>query len=269
MERLFRALGFSDSEVRVYVSLADLGGSTAGLLAKRLSIPRTTVYSALETLSGKGLVSSDEQGGVTRYLANPPTSLKRLVRDEREELERKEACADELVQLLGPFFRSRSLDVPRLQFFDGQKNVLTMLEEYLPVWRSSLASFDKIWWGYQDHTFVEQYRPWLDKTWATMEQDEYVYLVSNRAPIERELKGKVRGREIRTLADKSEFSSTIWILGHFIIMISSKEKPHYAFQIRDPVFAANLRSIFKALWERVEPSKAHERKGKPWSRKKA
>ena len=252
METLFRSLGFSDSEVKVYLALADLGGSTAGLLAKRIGIPRTTTYSALENLSTKGLISQEERGGITRFLANPPSALLRLLRSEKEEVERRESHAHELVKQLGPLFLAKSFNVPRLQYFDGQKNVLSMLEEFTPLWRASLKESDFTWWGYQDHSFVEQYREWLDSVWTTMSERERIYLVSNQVPLEKELKGRVKGREIRAITDELEFSSTVWILGQYIVMISTREKPHYSFQIRDAVFAQNLRSIFRALWKRVK-----------------
>lgn len=249
MDALFRSLGLHDTETKVYLSLADAGGCAAGMLAKRIGIPRTTIYSALENLTAKGLVSLEEQGGITRYLANPPSSLLLLVNREREEIDRKAANAKELMQLLTPFFGSRGANIPRLQFFEGKKNVESMLHEFLPAWRESIKRVDNVWWGYQDHTFVTDYRAWLDSVWSSMEVTERVYLVSNHVPLEKKLSGKVRGREIRVLSEKSEFSSTIWVLGSFIVMIYSREKPNYAFQIRDDVFSANLRSVFKVLWQ--------------------
>lgn len=252
MEALFRDLGFSESEIKVYLALADLGGCTAGHLSKRIDIPRTTVYSALESLSVRGLIAKEEKGGITRFLANPPSSIVRMMKREREDIERKVKHAEELSKQLSPLFLGKSFQVPRLQYFDGRRNVEAMLEEYTPIWRESIYQGDSTWWGYQDASFVPEYREWLERAWKSMSPTEKINLVSNQGPHERELSGRVRGREIRSLGEELEFSSTVWILGEYIVMISSREKPHYAFQIRDKAFSQNQRAIFRALWSRVK-----------------
>ena len=59
----------------------------------------------------------------------------------------------------------------------------------------------------------------------------------------------MRGRKIKALKGKLDFTSTIWVCGDYIIMIVARDNPHYAFQIYDKVFSANLRMLFKVFWE--------------------
>jgi hypothetical protein len=82
-----------------------------------------------------------------------------------------------------------------------------------------------------------------------MHENEKICLLSNKSPTEKKLKNKIAKREIRHVPKNFEFSSTIWVLGDYVITIMTRQKPHYAFVLKDSVFAANQRLIFQLLWE--------------------
>ena len=67
--------GLSDKEIRVYVALLPLGSVSLQEIAKRLSLPRTTVYNTLSYLSTKGLVSKITKKGITHFEAIDPKTL--------------------------------------------------------------------------------------------------------------------------------------------------------------------------------------------------
>ena len=104
---------------------------------------------------------------------------------------------------------------------------------------------------YQDHHFVETYREWLDYYWNSMDRNERIWLLSNRSPTERRLKNRVACRLIRALPLKYQFSSTVWVLGEYVVTIMTRQEPHYASQLQDSVFAANQRLTFQLLWQLV------------------
>jgi len=246
---LLRTIGFHEGEVKVYLALAELGKSTASLLAKRIDIPRTTAYSILDKLSLRGVVSEEHKGATTFFAANPPKALLRVIQDEKEKLLEKENITRQLVSLIEPYFKSKNFSVPKLQFFEGKEGVNSLLYEYAPIWKGEVLKHDGVWWGYQDHTFVESYRKWLEYYWEELkEPGEKIQLFSNIAEVEVKLKGEVSGREIRPLPKGTDFASTVWVLGEYIVLIMSRQKPHYAYQLRDPIFSQNLRSIFQMLW---------------------
>ncbi|MCB9030129.1 MAG: helix-turn-helix domain-containing protein [Deltaproteobacteria bacterium] len=235
--------------MKVYLALADLGKATASLLSKRLSVPRTTVYSVLENLIAKGVISIEHKGNTTFYKANTPNSLLGIVQKEKEQVKAKEATANELVKLITPFFKSKNFSIPRLQLFEGKQNVNNMLFEHTDVWRNEIYALDYIWWGYQDHTFVEHYIEWLEMVWESADEKERVKIFSNQAPIEQTAQSMFpERREVRFLPEAYHFNSSIWVLGSHIVLLMTSQKPHYAYQFKDPVFAGNLRTLFKLLW---------------------
>lgn len=248
MKELFEQLGLGDKEMRVFLALAETGKATAQALGKKISIPRTTSYSVLANLVEKGLVSQETTGATTFFIPNNPSSILRMIEKEQEHLDGKALAAKEFIKLVAPYFKSKNFHIPKLQFFEGEKNVEAMLYDFMPLWNESMYASDKTWWGYQDPTLLESYTKWLYWSWKTHKEDQVINLFSHKASIERKLKKPPVEREIRVVPDAFKFNSTIWVCGDYIIMIMTREKPHYSFQILDPVFASNLKMIFKLLW---------------------
>lgn len=251
LDEALEKFGFNEKERRVFQVLAESGRASAGTLSKRVHIPRATTYSVLSSLVEKGVVSEDHSSGTTVFIVNNPASFTRLVDEERSLLISKSEAAKEVERILGPVLKKSILSMPKLQFFEGKQNIEAMLYRYLPEWRESMARVgEHTLWGYQDPSFVEQYRKWHDYLWKTMSPKEKIRLFTNESNIEKDVH-TVRRREVRTLPEGVQFVSSIWIYGEFIIMGSTREKPHYAFQLRDPIFGSNLRTIFELLWNLI------------------
>jgi predicted transcriptional regulator len=246
-------LGLSEKEAAVYLDLAELGQATAHVISKRTKISRTTVYWALDNLVSRGLASIEQKKTTTVYRVNQPDSMMRMVQSEEQaalqEITRKKAAAIALAKSIGPRFQEKAVTVPKLQFFEGKEGVLAMLHDHLPLWRESIAQHDFTWWGYQDPSFPDQYLDWLKLGWKIRDKNEQYKVITSDAPIERRLKVAVPNRRMRRVPDQYSFSSTIWVLGDYIVLIMSHQKPHYAFQLRNPLFSDNLRTLFKLLWE--------------------
>ncbi len=248
----FLNLGFTESEIKTYLALADIGKASVSIIAKKTSLPRSTVYSVLESLIVRGLVSVEQGEALAFYRINQPSALVSMVQSEKQELlgklDRKEVAARELAKSIEPLFRSKNYSVPRIQFFEGTRNVERMLYDYELEWQQSIGREDFTWWGYQDVEFVVQYREWLDHYWTLLKPAEKIWLLSNKSGVEDKLKGKVARRIIKQLPSGIEFSSTIWALGEYVVTIMTRQKPHYAFLLKDAVFAANQRAVFRMLW---------------------
>lgn len=245
-----KELGFSDKEVKVYLCLAELGKANVHQISKRTGISRTTVYPVLSRLTEKGLISEEPRKGVAYFVAHPPENLWGLIHREEQELKARQKLISEVVNLVTPHFRSKNYSVPKLQFFEGDANIRSMLDSHLTPWFDSMRKYDNTLWGYQDHTFTEQYSDWLQRYWSNKDPSHQICLFSNKSRIEMKLKSIVENREIRALPKDYQLNSTVWISGDYITMIMTRQRPHYAFQILDPVFAANLKLFVKLLWDR-------------------
>ncbi len=249
MESLFLQLGFSAKEQQIYLSLVEQGKATASALSKRTKIPRATLYGHLETLLSRGVITKEQKRGSSSFLVNNLSSLLRLVENEQEQLKMKAQAAKELTSLLSPVLKVAGYSPPKIQIFEGRKSIENMLYDHWPLWRESYYRYgDNTLWGYQDPTFVESYLKWHHYMWQDMSGRERICLFSNPANIEKELQHKIQNREVRALPASANFSSSIWIYGEYIVMGMTRQEPHYAVQLKDPIFAANLRTFFELLW---------------------
>ena len=168
---------------------------------------------------------------------------------EQHALKTKERVDKAPVEQVKPFFKSKFFSLPKIQFFEGNSAVETMLYDFSEEWQRSILQADGTWWGYQDHTLVEHYRPWLECYWTIKKEQQEIKLLSNEAPVEKALKGKVAKRTIKAVPADYDFSNTIWVCGEYIVLLMTRNEPHYAFQLRDSVFSSNLRLVFRLLWE--------------------
>jgi predicted transcriptional regulator len=258
LHNAFRTLGFKDQEIRLYLTLVEVGKANAQALSKKLGIPRTTVYWLLETLIQHGLVSIEKKKRTTFFVANQLTSFERMVQGERknleEQFEKKDRAVKELVRELTPYFSKRPFSVPKFQFFEGKDGVRSMLYDYLPEWKDSMRKYDFTWWGYQDATFPELFMDWLKHTWKEWEPKEKSKILTNKAAVEEALLTLAPHRGPRFVPPNINFYSSIWVAGDYIVLIMTSHPPIYAFQIKEPLFAGNLRAVFQMLWENEKKS---------------
>lgn len=93
-------LGLLATEAHVYLALVRNGVLSANAIARLTGIPRSSVYTTLDSLSDRGLIESGTGYG-SRFSSVPPAqALPSLVAGEREAAIRRERLAGELVEQL-------------------------------------------------------------------------------------------------------------------------------------------------------------------------
>lgn len=245
----FRALGFNEKEEQVYLALVGKRDITAALISKRTNIPRATVYGILEQLTLNGLVKSTKSRGTTTYSITDADAFNRLLDQREQTLREQRAHAVVVKEQLSILLKSPKSDLPEIQVFEGRKAVESMMFEYLPEWRKSMERCSELTlWGYQDNAVVKTFDKWHRHLWKTMGRDETICLFSNKSDFDKERLLNVRGREVRALPDGTQFFSSIWLYGEYILMGMTRERPFFAVLIKETMLAANLRAIFKLLW---------------------
>ena len=77
-------LGFSPNEITVYLYLIENGKSRAGKIIELTGLHRNLVYTSLESLLKKKLVSKLTSRGVAEFIPNNPESILENVLDQEE-----------------------------------------------------------------------------------------------------------------------------------------------------------------------------------------
>ena len=84
-EKVLVQLGFSPSQARVYLVLAQKGPSSVNSIAQNSGLHRTHLYEILKSLKERGFVQKQLVGSL--YVATPlKEAAQTLVKDKREEI---------------------------------------------------------------------------------------------------------------------------------------------------------------------------------------
>jgi sugar-specific transcriptional regulator TrmB len=250
LERLIE-IGLTSNEARVYVALTESGRLGANALAKRLQLPRSTIYSVLDSLGAKELIRRESVRGTLWFRIDSPEDLLVWLQNEERHLESRKVVAAKAVKELKSVHRSKSYQAPKVEFYEGKDRVTRFLDANILRWVDSMLAADRSTWGFQDPSFVMEFGPWIKKAWRIIHEENKIAgrILSNPTEIERGLKGQISRREVRVLGTQFDFESSVWILGDYVVNILTRESPIVAFQIQNRTLARNLRTIFKHLYD--------------------
>ncbi len=127
-EKYLQEIGLSDKEASVYLNLLNTGDSSVGEIAESTKIKRPTVYTIVESLSKKGLVSETTKGTKTKYQAEPPERLETFVERQKVLLEEKSKVLKDVIPELKTMQRD-SFDKPIVRYYEGKEGLISSLEE--------------------------------------------------------------------------------------------------------------------------------------------
>src|SRR3989344_4392941 len=113
--------GLTDKEIKVYLSLLPLGSINLQELAKRIDLPRTTIYNTLNYLYKRGLVSKIVRGHVTYFEAVNPEKLIDTLNQKKELIL---SVLPELEILKKEIKESSSVEI-----YEGFKGISTILAD--------------------------------------------------------------------------------------------------------------------------------------------
>jgi len=247
LEQQLTQLGFGKNDIKVYLALFDIGKSRAGEIIDYTDLHRNLVYTSLDELVERGLVTKTIVKGVAEFLANNPEALvseidekKELARDVASVLEKKHKQGErEVVLYEGVAGVKRAVQ----QFFDlepgqtgyiigssGSDNIHDTLN---PHWEK----FHK--------KRVEKNIPMKLLYDRTMRSD--VLTQRNSLPI----------TEAKYMPQQFEMPMWMYVLDDTVSLISAKEDP-LVINIKSKEIASAFGQYFDFLWDqevRVETGK--------------
>lgn len=249
--KLLEQLGFSEREIRVYITLLKRGPMKPAELAKATGINRTTLYSLAKKLVAKGIVAEDATTPSAQLIPNNPKKLADILSAERKQLSDKEKLVKQAISDLSKITNEAEHPIPKMQFIT-EKEVERFLYTQSRTWNESAEKVDNTWWGFQDHELVESRETYIHWLWKHIyNKDQHVKLFSNASGVEKKMKSAYPRRQIRVLEDSSQFTATVWVMGNYIVMFNTKEEPNYLVEIHDATLAQNMRATFKYMWENL------------------
>lgn len=119
-------IGFTGLEARIYLGLLSRTMTTAGALAKHTNLKRSTVYTVLDSLIEKGLVSTTQIESVRHYQAENPQRIDEFLQREIEKIQQKQQELESIKPKLENLHK-KSINQPKISIYEGEKGVRNLL----------------------------------------------------------------------------------------------------------------------------------------------
>lgn len=236
-EQALKDLGLTESEIKVYVALLEIGTTKVDILAKRVNLPRTTVYGLLNSLLEKGIVSYVIKSGVKNYEA---TSPQRLIIREKERTEELKKAVPELESL------EKSVgEKPSIEMYEGKEGIKSVYEDMLKT--------KKEIYGYGNtkllFELLEFYIPNYIKRRAKLGIKSFIITEKSKAAIDMQKNDKKEKRETRFINEIKDASNVIYLYGNKIAIMALIKQQPVGVIIQNDSFYNSQKIIFDILWK--------------------
>lgn len=125
--QLFRSLGLSRIETRVYFASLRLGPTSVQEIARRAGLSRTSAYSAIRQMRERGIMSEFAQGKKTVFVAEDPGRVLSYFKGRLVQLEQDlQSLHDRLpeIRLMSPDGQR-----PTVRFYEGEETMYALFHE--------------------------------------------------------------------------------------------------------------------------------------------
>lgn len=255
LTEVFEKFGFKKEHSDIYLVLLEDGVMSAGNLAKRLNIPRTTLYGLLNDLTQGGLILQSEKENVKLWQAVDPENIKNILNDKINSLENTRNNFDNVLEKLKSSQKTDFLS-PKFNYFEGVEEMKTMLKNVLLY--NNLQT--ELCWPVKDIIKVvgeEFLYEFNKKRIRNNIHIRVIWPMDKTSDISKDIflaPGKEVKREVRIAPDGVDFSMGYWAYGNKVIFMSSK-KENFGFMVESKELRQLLKTQFEILWNISKPLK--------------
>lgn len=240
---IFEKLGFSVNEEKVYVHLLKGGAASIRQIAGDTGINRGTVYEALKALCDRGLVSHSQKKQHQQFIAEDPTILKMLFKEERQRLVTIRKELSRTLPELEILYKTKR-ERPVIKIYEGQIGTKIVLGDVLKVMATESNKLYRVY-------SAANIREYLYYSFSSFSERRIQAGVKTKV-IAIGAGGEIRGLdERRWITTKRGAPAYMIIYGNKVAIISlSQGRPH-SVVIEDTGLAETQKIIFDALWEKL------------------
>jgi len=236
IEENLSKLGFSPSEIKIYLHLLKNGGSYPNKISAETELNRTNVYEALDRLVSKGVTSFITKNKIKWFEAKSPDSLLSLIKEKEENFRKTKASILEDIKTLNQI---KSDKIPlEATIFVGKKGLRMIFEEIIGAKKPiSLIAADL------------QFRKFFGPYFELWHKERIEARIPQRTIFPSKFKGKLEKREFLEykFADYQLNPSTTIIYGDNCILIQWSDEPLAVKIINKDISKSHL-NYFNMLW---------------------
>jgi predicted DNA-binding transcriptional regulator len=131
-EDVLRKIGLTDSEIRVYLALLELGDSTRSAIVNESNIAGSKVYDVLEKLQEKGLASVYLEDKIKHFKPTNPKQILSYLEDKKQDIAKTEEQAKNIIPQLLLRFNS-SKEEQEVELLTGLKGLELIFREQIEL----------------------------------------------------------------------------------------------------------------------------------------
>lgn len=120
-------LGLSEKEASVYLASLELGPAPVQDISHKAKVNRATTYVMIESLMGRGLMSSFVRGKKRFYASESPERLRAVLRMQRREIEQKEEELETVFPMLAALYNAEGAK-PQIRYLEGVDGIQSVRE---------------------------------------------------------------------------------------------------------------------------------------------
>ena len=238
---IFKKIGFSDKEAKIYLSLLSLGPSSVRKLAEISEINRGTAYDILKSLQDKGIVSYYNKDTKQYFVAENPEKLHDLVKKQQDELSSVDSQLEKMISELHAL-HNKGGDRPVARYYE-KNEINKILEDVLATCEESEEKLYRIY-------SAEGMREYLYESFPTF-SDVRIAKGINVKVIAIGEGGELRGLDERKWIKTNEETKTYIIIypgKTAYISLNTKSEP-IGVVIENNGVCKTQKLIFDNLWE--------------------
>lgn len=234
--RLFTNLGLSATETKVYLANLELGPTTVQEVAKKAKLSRTATYDAIETLKGRGLVSTFEKGKRRVFTAEEPENAVAHFRDSVRKMEQQ---IDNLNRVLPEVKLLAGGERPIVRVFEGSEGIYSVFND------TARVNPDVIY----EVSNIDDVYTFLDKNTLLTARKLVNFEVSKLRMIYRGTLRNPRAQAeyVKLPESVQEFHGDFWIYGNRIGLLAFVGKV-VSIIIESQALADTARALFDTVW---------------------
>lgn len=238
-------LNLTEKEIATYVILLQNGPLGVQEISRESGINRVSIYSAIDELKSKGLLSESRKGKKKLFVAESPEKLKLYFEDAKEKLLKKEKLLNNSILPL-----LKALDIseekkPQIKFFEGKSGIDKVFDEYILKNQTAIncGSYDTATRAISD----EEEKKFFD---LIKEKKVFYRMILEDTPLNR--KFAEFGKSIthtKFLSPETKVPADIVVAGPMVALISYDKKTSVL--IEDEIIARTMKVFLEFMWERL------------------
>lgn len=246
IEKVLQEIGLNKKEVKVYVTLLQLGQDTAFRIASKSGIKRSTVYTILERLKGIGLVSMAKTKKATLFSPVEPKKLYDLFKEKESNLKTALPSLEALYNV-----RPQK---PKVEMFEGIEGIKTVYYDAI----SHLKSGEEVLL-FSTFEHVEQHLKEALRVWVRelrKNKNTRMRELTNDSPQERaftkDMADIAERYQIRFIPKSlGQTHADFIVFGNKVALISVREEI-FATMVEDKQVASAFRLFYEMAWKSGE-----------------